>query len=75
MAEDSENQIPEEAPTPETPKAEPRPAKKKVAQVVPETSATDDNATAPSPNVPATEEVAPVAVKTEAKPKAAICSR
>src|SRR5437762_14120897 len=70
MAEDPENQIPEETSAPETPEAEPRAAKKKVAQVVPETYATDDNATAPSPDVPATEEVVPVAVKTEAKPKA-----
>ncbi len=71
MAEDSENQTPEETPTPETAQAEPRASKKKVAQAVTEAPATNDTATAQPSDVSATEEVAPVAAKTEAKPKAA----
>ena len=68
MAEDSENQTPEEAPAPETPEVETPKAKKKAAPAVNETPATDDTAAA---EAPATEEAAPVAAKTEAKPKAA----
>ena len=71
MAEDSENQTPEEAAAPEAPKAEPRASKKKIAQPVAEVPAADATAATPSPEVPATAEAAPVAAKAEAKPKAA----
>jgi small subunit ribosomal protein S11 len=72
MAEDSENQTPEEASAPEAPKAEERVSKKKAAPPVTETPATEETAAAPQPSdVPASEEAAPVAAKAEAKPKAA----
>ena len=72
MAEESENQTPEEAPAPEAPKAEERVSKKKAAPPVTETPATEETAAAPQPSdVPASEEAAPVAAKAEAKPKAA----
>ena len=71
MAEDSENQTPEEAPAPqaETPK-EPRAPKKKAAPIS-ETPASDESAAAAAPEKPAAEEATPVAAKAEAKPKAA----
>ena len=72
MAEESENQTPEEAPAPEAPKAEERVSKKKAAPPVTETPATEETAAAPQPSdVPASEEAAPIAAKAEAKPKAA----
>ena len=72
MAEDSENQTPEEAPAPEAPKAEERVSKKKAAPPVTETPATEEAAAAPQPSdVAASEEAAPVAAKAEAKPRAA----
>lgn len=72
MAEDSENQTPEEVSAPEAPKAEERVSKKKAAPPVTETPATEETAAAPQPSdVPASKEAAPVAAKAEAKPKAA----
>jgi small subunit ribosomal protein S11 len=72
MAEDSENQTPEEALAPETPKAEERVSKKKAAPPVTETPATEETAAAAQPSdVPASEEAAPVAAKPKAAKKAA----
>lgn len=72
MAEESENQTPEEAPAPEAPKAEERVSKKKAAPPVTETPATEEAAAAPQPSdAPASKVAAPVAAKAEAKPKAA----
>jgi small subunit ribosomal protein S11 len=72
MAEESENQTPEEAPAPEAPKAGERVSKRKAAPPVPETPATQETIAATQPSgVPASEEVAPVAAKAEAKPKTA----
>jgi len=71
MAEDLENQTPEEAPAPEAPKAEEPDSKKKAASPVTETPATEETVAATqASDVPASEEAAPVAAKAEAKPKA-----
>ena len=71
MAEDLENQTPEEAPAPEAPKAEEPVSKKKAAPPVTETPATEETLAATQlTDVPAPEEAAPVAAKAEAKPKA-----
>jgi small subunit ribosomal protein S11 len=71
MAEDLENQTPEEAPASEAPKAEEPVSKMEAVPPVTETPAAEETVAAKQlSDVPASEEAAPVAAKAEAKPKA-----
>jgi len=71
MAEDSENQTPEEAPAPKTAAAEPGPSENNIAQAANETPTPVEAAAPQTPDVAGKEEAAPAPAKAEAKPKVA----